>query len=113
MKSRRRNGGKELFKEPKAKSDREDDNPVVKGGTSTTANTIIDRGCTYSLKTKAVTDAIKIEIKPLTNEFIIIETSGKTLMVLGTVKMHLETEVLGSLKMVEAAVIEGEVSKED
>ena len=32
MKSRRRNGGKELFKEPKAKSDREDDNPVVKGG---------------------------------------------------------------------------------
>ena len=55
-----------------------------------------------------MTDAIKIEIKPLTNE-----PSGKTLMVLGTVKMHLETEVLGSLKMVEAAVIEGEVSKED
>ena len=41
-----------------------------------------------------------------------MEASGKNLEILGTVKFYLEAEVLGGRKMVEAAVIRGEGTKE-
>ena len=64
--------GEGLFKALGAKSGREKENPVVKGrvwsklngGTSTTADAIMDSGCTYPISTKTVTDAMKVEIKP-------------------------------------------------
>ena len=72
----------------------------------------MDSGCTYPIKTKTVTDAMKVEITPLAKELTIIEASGISPAILETVKMYLETEVLGGKKMIEAAVIEGEGSKE-
>ena len=54
----------------------------------------MDSGCTHPITTKTVTDAIKVEIEPLKKELTIIEALGKSLIILGTVKMYLEAEVL-------------------
>ena len=52
---------------------------------------------------------MKVTVK---ESLTIDEASGKSLEVLGTVKMFLEAEVLGGRKLVEAVVMEGEGSKE-
>ena len=99
---------------------RSEDNPVVRakihsklhGGRSTPADAIMDSGCTYPLTTMTVTEATKKKVQPLTSEVIIVEASGKNLEILGTVKFYLEADVLGGRKMVEAAVIRGEGTKE-
>ena len=72
----------------------------------------MDLGCTYPLTTMTVTQAIKMQVTPLSRELIIVEASGKNLEILGTVKFYLEADVLGGRKMVEAAVIRGEGTKE-
>ena len=72
----------------------------------------MDSGCTYPVTTKTITDQMKTEIRPLKESLTIIETSVKSLEVLGTKKIFLVAEVLGGRKLVEAAVIEGEGSKE-
>ena len=104
-----------MFKAFKAKSTRDEENPVVKGrvwsklngGTSTTKDAIMDSGCTYPVTTETVMDEMKSEIKPLRKELTIIEASGKSLEILGTVKMYLKAEVLVGRKLVEAALIAG------
>ena len=113
-------GFKGLFKSIRAKNAREEENPVVKGrvwsklngGTSTTADAIMDSGCTYPISTKTVTDAMKVEIKPLEKELTVIESYGRSLEILGTLTMYMESEALGGRKIIEAAVIEEEGSKE-
>ena len=63
--------GEGLFKALRAKSTREEENPVVKervwsklnGGTSTTTEAMIDSRCTYPITMKTVTDEITVEIK--------------------------------------------------
>ena len=87
---------------------REEDNPVVRGklwskvngGTNTTAEAIIDSGSTHPITTMPVTNAMKVEITPLTKELTIIEASGKSLAMLGTVRRYLESEVLGGRKII-------------
>ena len=109
--------GQGIFKALKAKSAKSDDSPIVSGkmwskingGISTKVDTIMDSGCTQPLTTMLVTDAIKMKVTPLARELIIVEASGKNLRILGTVRMYLETEVLGGRKLVEAAVIQGRV----
>ena len=64
------------------------------------------------LTTMSVTEAIKMKVTPLARELVIVEASGKSLRILWTVRMFLETDVLGGRKMIEAAVIQGEGSKE-
>ena len=49
-----------------------------------------------------------MEIILLERDLSIVEASGKFLRILGTVKLYLETEVLGVRKLMEAAVIEGQ-----
>ena len=100
--------GKQVFSALKAKSARAEDNPVVRaivhsklhGGRSTSADTIMDSGCTYPLTTMLVAEAIKKKVQTLTRELIIVEASGKKLEILGTVKFNLEADVLGGRKMV-------------
>ena len=84
----------------------------LNGGMSSKTDAVMDSGCIYPVTTTAVTKEMKTEIKPLREELTIIEASGKTLKVLVTVKMFLEADVLGGRKLEEAAVIEGEGSKE-
>ena len=72
----------------------------------------MDSGCIYSVTTTAVTNEMRAEIRPLKESLTIIEASGKSLEVLGTLKIFLGAEVFGGRKLVEAAVIEGEGSKE-
>ena len=71
-----------------------------------------DSGCTHPLTTMSVTEAIRMKVTPLSRELVIVEASGKNLRILGTVKMFLEADVLGRRKMIEAAVIQGEGTKE-
>ena len=112
--------GQGIFKALKAKSAKSDDSPIVmgkiwskiNGGISTNADAIMDSGCTHPLTTMSVTNAIKMKVTPLSSELIIVEASGKNLRILGTVRMFLEADVLGGRKLIEAAVIQGEGSKE-
>ena len=93
--------GEGLFKALRAKSVRKEENPVVKGkmngGTSTTAEAIMDSRWTHLITTKIVIDAMKVEETPLAKELTIKEALGKNLPILGTVKMYLETELLWDL----------------
>ena len=84
----------------------------MNGDTNSKTDAIISSGCTYRVTTKTVTDDMKAEIKPLRETLTIIEASGKSLEVLGTVKMFLEADFFGRRKLAEAAVIEGEGLKE-
>ena len=52
---------------------------------------VMDSGCTYPVTTTLVTKVMKAEIIPLMEELTIIEASGKTLEVLGTVNRSTET----------------------
>ena len=114
----------QVFKALKAKSAKKsgnEDSPVVRakihsklhGGRSTNADALMDSGCTYPLTTMTVIIAIKVKVTPLYRELIIVEASGKNLEILGTVKFYLEADVLGNRRIVEAAVIRGEGTKED
>ena len=95
---------------------REDDTPVTKsmvysrmqGGRGTETDSVMDTGCTYPLTTTAVTEALGIEVKPLTGSLEIIDTSGKALEILGTTRMFIYNPILGGAKLVEAAVIRGD-----
>ena len=78
----------------------------------TNTDAIMDSGCTYPLTTMTVTQAIKMKVTPLSRELIIVEASGKNLEILGVVRVFLEADVLGGRKLVEAAVIRGEGTKE-
>ena len=112
--------GQGIFKALKAKSAKSDDSPIVmgkiwskiNGGISTNVDAIMDSGCTHPLTTMSVTEAIKMKVTPLSRDLVIVEASGKNLRILGTVRMFLEADVLGGRKLVEAAVIQGEGSKE-
>ena len=94
--------GEGVFKALRAKSARSPDNPTVQGtmwsqrngGRSTEVAAIMDSGCTHPLTTLTVTDAIKMDITPLTRELELVEASGKNLKILGTVQTYLECEVL-------------------
>ena len=44
----------------------------------------------------------------MTDELDIIDASGRSLAVLGTCKMFIKNRILGSRKMVKAAIIQGE-----
>ena len=70
----------------------------MNGGTSTTADAIMDSDCTHPITMKTVTDEMKVEIKPLERELKIIEASRKILEILGMSKMYLEAKVLGGRK---------------
>ena len=61
-------------------------------GMNSKTDAVIDSRCTYPVKTTAVTKEMKAEIEPLKEACTIIEASGKSLGVLGMVKMLLETD---------------------
>ena len=111
---------KEFATSYRARSAKDSDSSAVKSiawsklhdGNSSKTDAVMDSGCTFPLTTTAVTTKMKTEIIHLKEELNIVEASGKTLDVIGTCKMFLENEILGSREMVEAAVIEGEGSKE-
>ena len=111
---------KEFATSYRARSAKDSDSSAVKSiawsklhdGNSSKTDAVMDSGCTFPLTTTAVTTKIKTEIIHLKEELNIVEASGKTLDVIGTCKMFLENEILGSREMVEAAAIEGEGSKE-
>ena len=79
--------GEGLFKTRRAKRARDEENYVVKGrvlsklngGTSTKAYAVMNSGCTYTIKTKKVTDEMKVEIETLERVLKMIEASGKSL----------------------------------
>jgi len=116
----RKTWGEGVFKALRAKTARSTENPTVKGtmwsnrngGRSTDADAIMDSGCTHPLITQTVTDALNMEITPLSRDLEIVEASGKNLTILGTVQIYLECEVLGGRKLMEAAVIAGEGASE-
>jgi hypothetical protein len=73
--------GEGVFMALRAKSARSPDNPTVQGtmwsqrngGRSTEVAAIMDSGCTHPFTTLTVTDAIKMDITPLTRELEIME----------------------------------------
>ena len=112
--------GKRVFQALRAKSARSTDNPTVhgtmwskrNGGRSTEVAAVMDSGCTHPITTMTVTNAMRMEVTPLSRDLEIVEASGKNLKIMGTVKIYLECAVLGGRKLMEAAVIEGEGASE-
>ena len=106
---------KESYIAYKARVARENDTPVTKamvyskmqGGRGTETDSVKDAGCTYPHTTTAVTEALGIEVKPLTGSLEIIDASGNALDILGTTRMFIDSQILGGRKLVEAAVIRG------
>ena len=76
-----------VFKAYRAKSTKEGENSEVKAKAwsklnrclSLKTDAVMDRGCTYPVTTTAVTKEMKAEIKPLKEEFTIMEASCKWL----------------------------------
>ena len=68
----------------------------------------MDSGCTFPVTTTAVVEGIGAEVMPLTKNLDIIDALGRSLEIIGIVKMFINNRVLGGRKMVEAAVIQGE-----
>ena len=66
----------------------------------------MDTGCPFPVTTTAVVEGIGAEVKPLTEDLDIIDTSGRSLAILRTVKMFIDNRILGGRKMVEAAIIQ-------
>ena len=95
-----REWGGGLFKALRARSAKATDNLTVQGtmwskrtgGRSTGVAAVMDSGCTHPITTKTVTTGMGMTITPLTRELEIVEASGASLRILGTVKMYLECE---------------------
>ena len=110
-----RGGVKKSYIAYRASVARENDFTITKAmvylkmhwGRGTETDSVNDTGCTYPLMTTAVTNALKLEVKPLQGTLEIIDASGNALDVLGTIQMFIDSEILGGRKLVEAAVIEG------
>ena len=80
----------------------------MQGGRSTDTDSVTDTGCTFPITATAVAEGIAGEVKSLTEDLDIIDDSGKSLAILGTIKMFIDNRVLGGRKLVEAAVIQGD-----
>ena len=98
-----RGGLKESFIAYRARVARKNDTPVTKamvylkmqGGRGTETDSVNDTECIYPLTTTAVTEALGIEVKPITGSLEIIDASGNALDILGTTKMFIDSRVLG------------------
>ena len=64
---------------------------------------VFDTGCTQPISTK--TDGMKNKIEPLDEVLQIVQASGETLTILGTIRMYLKADVLGCRRLVECTVI--------
>ena len=54
-----------------------------------------DTGCTFPVCGLAVIKEVKMEIMPLTQDLIIVETSGSELEILGTVVIYMQAASVG------------------
>ena len=68
----------------------------------------MDTGCTFPITTTSVAEAIRDEVKPLTESLEIIDAPGKPMDIIGTIRMFIDNRILGGRKLVEATVIKGE-----
>ena len=80
----------------------------MQGVRGTNTDSVMDTGCTFPITTTSVAEAIGAEVKPLTEPLEIIDTSGKPMDILGTIRMFIDNRILGGRKLVEAAVIREE-----
>ena len=62
-------------------------------GTYTETEAVFDTGCNHPIATKTVTDGMKKKIEPLDEKLQIVQASGETLRILGTVRMYLRADV--------------------
>ena len=68
-----------------------------------------DTGCTFPVCSLAVIKELKVEVMPLTQDLIIVETSGSELEILRTAMIYMQAEVSGSdSKQLEVALIQGQ-----
>ena len=108
--------GKNIFSAMKAKASRENDSPIIKGKVYQNRKTdkysceslVMDTGCTKPIISEAIVEDLNIQVKPLSRNMTIVDASGRSLDITGTVKVYVSSQALdGRRKLVEAAVLRG------
>ena len=113
------NLGKSIFSALKAKSARETDSPTVKGkvypsrhsNKYLTEDLCHDTGCTKPIISEEIVKDLNLQVKPLSRNMTIVDASGRSLDITGTVKLYVSSQALGGRrKLVEGAVLRGNLA---
>jgi len=101
-----------------AKAAREGDNAQLpcraytrlNGGRSARTDRVFDSGCTAPIMTKTVIEDMKMKPDPVKEPFEIIQADRTPLWLIGSATIFLESDNLKGWRMLECAVIDGNVS---
>ena len=83
----------------KAKASRENDSPIIKGRVYRNRKTdkysceslVMDTGCTKPIISEAIVEDLNIQVKPLSRNMTIVDASGMSLDITGTVKVYVSS----------------------
>ena len=108
--------GRSIFSALKAKSAKESDSPILRGKVYHSRHSnkylsedlVADTGCTKPIISEDIVKDLNVQVKPLSKNMTIVDASGRSLDITGTVKLYVSSQALGGRrKLVEGAVLRG------
>ena len=108
--------GRSIFSALKAKSAKESDSPILRGKVYRSRHSnkylsedlVADTGCTKPIISEDIVKDLNLQVNPLSKNMTIVDASGRSLDITGTVKLYVSSQALGGRrKLVEGAVLRG------
>ena len=106
--------GRSIFSALKAKSAKESDSPILRGKVYRSRHSnkylsedlVADTGCTKPIISEDIVKDLNLQVNPLSKNMTIVDASGRSLDITGTVKLYVSSQALGGRrKLVEGAVL--------